>query len=264
MKSKNILTHEQELTSLLINFGNFIKSDEVRKAMRKIPTAFIRRFKFPWYDVLLFLIFRRKECIPSELSNYYSSMGLSHLRISRQAAFNAIKKVDPKVFRILIDRFTERFYQSNLVKTFNGYILLAIDGTTLNLMVSKESLNQFGFSKSNYVKSEESAKKATSRSSAIYDVTNGFIVDYTMKRCIDSEIPIAVEQLYHVAHHFKNREAIVLADRYYDSVELFSILESMNMKYCFRGKRNFFKKYLEQMTSDDEWIDVMIDKTWYR
>ena len=85
-----------------------------------------------------------------------------------------------------------------------------------------------------------------------------------MKRYIDSEIPIAVEQLYHVAHHFKNREAIVLVDRYYDSVELFSILESMNMKYCFRGKRNFFKKYLEQMTSDDEWIDVMIDKTWYR
>ena len=80
-------------------FGRFIKSEEVRVATRKAPNYFVRKYKFPWYDVLLFLIFRCRKCIGSELSQYYSQLGLSQLRISRQAAFKAIKKVDPSVFK---------------------------------------------------------------------------------------------------------------------------------------------------------------------
>ncbi len=102
-------------------FGRFIKSEQVREAARKSPHDFIRRYKFPWYDVLLFLIFRNRDCIGSELSHYYSCIGLPARRISRQAAFKAIRKVDPSVFKLLIHKLAERFYQSKLVKTYKGY-----------------------------------------------------------------------------------------------------------------------------------------------
>ena len=244
-------------------FGRFIKSDEVLSATRKFPNAFIRKFKFPWYDVLLFLIFHCQKCISSGLSRYYSDIGLSVLRISRQAAFKAIKKVNPSVFNLLISRLAERFYQSELVKNYKGYVLLAEDGTTLNLYKTSDSLQKFGCVFNQIVTSEDKAAKATSRSAALYDVTNGLIIDFKMKRFKDSEIPIAIEQLDSIPL-LNGYPAIYLADRYYDSVELFSILESKGLKYCIRGKTNFFKHYVEEMKTNDEWIRVRIDKIWQR
>lgn len=244
-------------------FGRFIKSEEVRVATRKAPNYFVRKYKFPWYDVLLFLIFRCRKCIGSELSQYYSQLGLSQLRISRQAAFKAIKKVDPSVFKLLIHKLAERFYQSDLVKTYKGYILLAEDGTTINFYKTNESLRRYGWVFNQHTTNEEKAKKATSRSAALYDITNGLIIDFAMKRFKDSEIPIAIEQLDTIPL-LQGHPAIYLADRYYGSVELFSMLESHGIKYCIRGKSNFFKHYIEKMKTNDEWIKVNIDAVWRR
>lgn len=244
-------------------FGRFIKSEEVRVATRKAPNYFVRKYKFPWYDVLLFLIFRCRKCIGSELSQYYSQLGLSQLRISRQAAFKAIKKVDPSVFKLLIHKLAERFYQSDLVKTYKGYILLAEDGTTINFYKTNESLRRYGWVFNQHTTNEEKAKKATSRSAALYDITNGLIIDFAMKRFKDSEIPIAIEQLDTIPL-LQGHPAIYLADRYYGSVELFSMLESHGLKYCIRGKSNFFKHYIEKMKTNDEWSKVNIDAVWRR
>jgi hypothetical protein len=85
-----------------------------------------------------------------------------------------------------------------------------------------------------------------------------------MRHYTDSEIPIAIEQFGRVIQYLRGRAAIFLADRNYDSVEVFSILEEYGMKYCIRGKANFFKHYVEKMKSNDEWISVLIDKTWQK
>lgn len=124
-------------------------------------------------------------------------------------------------------------------------------------------MKKYGYVPNNRITSEEKALKVTSRSAALYDVTNGLIVDFKMKRYKDSEIPIAIEQLTSIPL-LNGHPAIYLADRYYNSVELFSILESMGLKYCIRGKSNFFKHYVEKMETNDEWIRVEIDKPWQR
>lgn len=64
--------------------------------------------------------------------------------------------------------------------------------------------------------------------------------------------------------YFKEKNVIYLADRYYGSIELFSILESYGFHYCVRGKKNFFKKYISQMKSNDEWIEIKLDKAWLK
>ena len=262
MKSGSIPNPDREIAKLFSKFGAYIRSEEVRELCRKRSCDFIRIFKFPWFDILLYIIFRCKECVTSELSSYYTNIGWSEKRISRQAAFKALKKLNPRVFEPLIHKFTELFYKSPLVKTFKGYLLLAVDGTALNLPAGKLAMQRFGYIQNQHVKTEKDAKRATSRSSALYDVTNGIILDFVMKRNKDSEIPIAVEQLGKIIQFIRGRAAIFLADRYYDSVEVFSILEGYGMKYCIRGKANFFKHYVEQMKSNDEWINVFIDKTW--
>ena len=252
------------LSEFFSAFGKIILSEEIRSAIRKKPTDFIRKFKFPWFDVLLYLIFRHEKCTQSELSTYYATMGKRELRISKQAAFKAIKKVNPAVFPLLIRKFVELFYRSSLVKTYKGYILLAEDGTTNELTATEESLSKFGFSQNQHVKSSEDAHKATSRSSALYDVTNGIIVDFRMEEFNKSEIPIAIEQLRSSYNLFNTRKVIFLADRYYPSVELFALLETYGFNYCIRAKSNFFKKQIADMKSDDEWITVTLDNAWLK
>ena len=65
-----------------------------------------------------------------------------------------------------------------------------------------------------------------------------------MSKWTDSEISLLVKQLERSHDFYDKHKAILLADRNYPGVELFSIIEHYDMKYCIRGKTNFFKKYL--------------------
>lgn len=58
----------------------------------------------------------------------------------------------------------------------------------------------------------------------------------------------------------ENQKVIYLADRYYGSAEIISHLEGLRYSYVIRGKSNFYKKQVASMESDDEWIEVEIDK----
>ena len=232
--------------------------------MRKKPSDFTRVFKFPWFDVLLYLIFRHEKCTQSELSSYYSAIDKKHLRISKQAAFKAIHKVKPGVFPVLIRKFAELFYRTPLVKTYKGYILLAEDGTTNAILPSEEALAQFGFVGNQHIKTSDEAQHATSKSSALYDVTNGLIVNFQMEEYKKSEIPIAIEQIRESYDLFEKRKTIFLADRYYPSVELFALLEYCGFNYSIRGKSNFFRKEIAKMKSEDEWITVTLSKNWIK
>ena len=264
MNFRSFEASSKKLTAFFAEFGKLLRSEEIRSKTRKRLSDFVRIFKFPWYDVLLYLIFRDEKCTSSEISSYYSTIGKPDLRISKQAAFKAIKKVNPGVFPVLIRKFAELFYKTELVKKYKGYILLAEDGTTNSLMATEESLMQFGFVSNQHITSAEDANKATSKSAALYDVTNGLIVNFQMKEYKKSEIPIAVDQLEETFDLFAGQKVIYLADRYYPSVELFAILESHSINYCIRGKPNFFKKEISEMKSDDEWITVTLSKEWIK
>lgn len=109
MNSTVVKNIDMKLSVLFCKFGNYIRSEKVRSITRKHPNDFVRIFKFPWYDVLLYLIFRTEKCTQSELSKYYSSIGKSNLRISKQAAFKALKKVRPEVFKDLNHNFDINF-----------------------------------------------------------------------------------------------------------------------------------------------------------
>lgn len=250
--------------SFFRRFGEYLRSERVRSLSRTHSGDFTRIYKFPWFDVILYLIFRSEKTSQGELSKYYSDIGLPKKRVSKQAMFKAVNKLNPNVFIDLIHHFAEMFYQSDLVKTYSGYILLAEDGTTLELRPTLQALMEYGYQNTQKTKDMFDAYNSISRSSALYDVTNGLIVDFTMKNLIDAEIPMAVGHLLRMNSVFNGRKVIYLADRNYDSVELQAIIESFGFNYCIRGKANFFKHYVEKMASNDEWITVNIDELWQK
>ena len=264
MNSRSFDVASKDLSDLFRKFAEFLRSKEILEKMRRYPSAFRRIYKFPFYDVLLYLIFRSERCTSSEVSSYYGAIGKKELRVSKQAVFKAIGKVRWQVFPLLIRKLSELFYRSRCIKTFKGFILLAEDGTNNEICPTKEAVERFGYVANQSIHNVKDAKKATSRSSALYDVTNGLIVDFSLEPFIKAEIPMAVEHLEHCHDFLSQRKAIYLADRNYASVELFSILEDYGFNYCIRGKPNFFKKQLKETNGDDEWISVSVDKAWYK
>lgn len=226
---------------------------------------FSRRRKFPWYDLLFYLIFRSEKTINSELTRYFADMGRSSERISKQALFKAAKKLNPEVFSDLILKFSELFYRSPLVKKYRGYLLLAEDGTTLEIPKSRQSLSEFGYVENQSTrKSDRYIHKASSHSAILYDVTNGIAVDFLMRPYRYSEIPLAIEHLERTEKILHGRKIIYLADRYYDSVELFRLLELRGCHYCVRAKSYVFKHQVAAMKSDDEWITMSLNNPWLK
>ena len=42
------------------------------------------------------------------------------------------------------------------------------------------------------------------------------------------------------------------------------MLESYDLPYCVRSKTKFFKNYISQMKSYDEWIVIKLDRAWLK
>jgi len=178
----------------------------------------------------------------------------------------AAKKLNPEVFSDLTLKFSELFYRSHLVKKYRGYLLLAEDGTTLEIPKSRQSLDEFGYVENqSTVKGDSYIHKANSSHSAIlYDVTNGIAVDFLMRPFRYSEIPLAIEHLNRTDAILHGQKIVYLADRYYDSAELFRLLELRGCRYCVRAKSNMFKHQVAAMKSDDEWITVVLNGQWLK
>lgn len=250
---------------LFIDFSRYIQSSEVQAACATHKGDFSRQRKFPWYDLLFYLIFRSEKTANSELTRYFADMGRSSERISKQALFKAAKKLNPEVFSGLTLKFSELFYRSHLVKKYRGYLLLAEDGTTLEIPKSRQSLDEFGYVENqSTVKGDSYIHKASSHSAILYDVTNGIAVDFLMRPFRYSEIPLAIEHLNRTDAILHGQKIVYLADRYYDSAELFRLLELRGYRYCVRAKSNMFKHQVAAMKSDDEWITVVLNGQWLK
>lgn len=52
-----------------------------------------------------------------------------------------------------------------------------------------------------------------------------------------------------------------MADRYYPSTDMFIYYNMNNDKFCYRGKSNFYKKYVKDIERDG-WIEFDLDDKW--
>lgn len=78
-----------------------------------------------------------------------------------------------------------------------------------------------------------------------------------------SEIPMAYEQIKMIQDIINKEKCILLADRYYGSTDLFLYLESLNYKYCFRGKKNLYKNHLDENIKDGIFY-IPLDDAWIK
>lgn len=261
---RNDVVKSSRLSSVISEFSRFIQTDTVNALCRKRCTDFTRNRNMNFYMIIYYFIFRNKSTTNSELSHFYSSINQFEKRISKQALNKAIKKLNPNVFIRLINEFAKIFYSSDLPKTYKGYHILAEDGSYIEIPYNVLNINEYQFCQGSHVHDMFDVLKVQSKAGGLYDVINGLFVDFSLRPAPYSETPLAFEHLYRTAEIFKGKKVIYLADRYYGSAEIISHLESLEYHYCIRGKKNFYKNLVSKMITDDEWIEVNVDKKWIK
>jgi hypothetical protein len=159
---------------------------------------------------------------------------------TKQAFSKARKKLSAMVFHLLNAKFLEEFYSNNIIKTINGLRVIAIDGSTIKLPVSKELYEQYGSATNGTANSVPLA-----RTSLMFDVLNNITLHATLNSYATSERGPAFEHINELIRQNNRIQEksfigdLLLFDRGYPSLPLMFFLSFKKINFLMRIQRNF-------------------------
>lgn len=176
-----------------------------------------------------------KKSLGVEIENFVDYFNLSsNLKIStftKSALVQSRKKINPKVFKHLSSVIIEEFYTDNdlSIKLWNGFRLLAVDGSRLNLPQTKELENIYGIAKN-----QSNTGVTQARVSVLYDVLNNYVLDGQISPLKTGEVQLAKEHL-----KFTKEKDLIIYDRGYPSFDLMYQHLSLKRDFLIRVKESF-------------------------
>ena len=142
---------------------------ELARGSRK--NVFVRVRKMSVYDIMASIIGRKGLTATMELRNYLKSSGKDE--ISKQAWLKARQNFNPEAIRYANDEYIKSFYESeDEVKLWNDYLVLAIDGSNVEIPNSEENRKTYGTQGN-----DNCNGPARALLSGLFDVLNDFFID---------------------------------------------------------------------------------------
>ena len=202
---------------------------------KKSATAFIRKRKMPFCDIIWFIMSRSSKNLQTELDDYFDKRSAD--TVSRQAFSKSRENIKHEAFIDLNDLLVQKFeHEGGDISTYRGYRLFSTDGTLIDLPNTPQLRDRFGYS------SNGSDKKfAKGLAVTAFDVLSKITIFAELYRYDDSEkrrildIVDGFEKLY-------NDPVIWLLDRGYPSFELFSRLEHNRQNFVIRVSSQSLKE----------------------
>lgn len=166
-------------------------------------------------------------------------------------------KLNPVAFLALARHHAANFYKdSSMVKKKNGYLILATDGSAINIPTTEENLSTYGNASKKNVKPQ-----AQLGISSLYDTINRMIIDCGINRWKFSEREQALLHIDNMLEVIGTHPCVIIFDRGYPSAEFFIDLMERQQKFLARLSGTTFKQEQKQMKNDDSLIKVVFDKT---
>jgi hypothetical protein len=219
---------------LIVFLKEIISSDDFIKQHRQSPTDFIRQRKLPLPTLLFFLINLIKGSYQDELDHFFKAIfrfDVARRIVSKTALTKARMKLKYEAFIDLNGRLIEHFYQNFKPEKWNGFTLLAIDGTTVQLPRIKSITKHFGA-----WNPRQGEKCPMARVSQMFDPLNRVTVDAIIEPKATGERELA-------AFHFLKLmpKDLILLDRGYPAYWLFNLIISRGADFCARVQRKRWK-----------------------
>ena len=155
----------------------------------------------------------------------YNERDLSEQFVTQSAFSQARLKVKPSAFVELNEDCINHFYSFYKVKKWNGFRLIAIDGSEIILPKTEETIKEYGEYQTNFM----NKTVVLARLSKAYDVLNGISIDAMLVNRKIGEHTLAKMHLKKL-----ERGNLILFDRGYPSYDLFRNTLANGNQFCAR------------------------------
>lgn len=212
-----------------------IGSQDFLSFCRKKPNCFLRNRKMPFENLIYFMLNSVKKTLQIELTNFMQSFSM-HKNITKSAYSQQRMNLKHEAFIELNNFLIEKTYAEMPIKRWNGFRLIGVDGSTLELPKSEEIMNDFG----------QDNGVPMARISTMYDLLNEFILDSTISNYTSSELYLAI-------NHFSKLmpNDLVIMDRGYGAKWLFYLFFQNKTDFVIRVQRGFGKETDEFYSSKE-------------
>ena len=191
-----------------------IFSKEIISDYRMKEQHFTRNRKQPFCRVLLFMLNLLRKSMVIEIDNFLQHLN-SKLDLQRVDNFTSSafvqkrKKIKPEVFNYLSSVITDNYYvkTNQNIKRFNGFRVLAVDGSKITLPYTQELKLFYGESKN-----QTNTSIVQGMSSVLYDVLNRLVLNSVLENVKTGERELALKH----KPHWKENDLIIY-DRGYPS-----------------------------------------------
>ena len=210
----------------------------------------------PLADLLFTMLNRRGITLNLELRNY---MKIAHpgMEISKPGYLKQRMKLNPLAFYELYRHHNRNFYAESGFSTFQGYLVLASDGSGINIPTTRETLEEFGTSSRKGTKPQASIGLG-----CLYDVMNRMILESDCCKCKFDEMRLAEEQIDRVRETIgASQPFLVVMDRGYPSTAAFIRMMEKGILFLVRVKSSDYKKEQSALSGPDGWVDILLDKS---
>ena len=211
----------------------------------------------PIEDLVYSMINRKGLTLKLELRNY---MKITHpgVEISKPGYLKQRMKLNPEAFKVLYQSHNKNFYQDAEVEpyTYKGYLVLAADGSDINIPTTAETVEKYGSA------SVRGGKPCAQIGlGCIYDVLNRFILDSSINKVKFDEMRVAQEQLSNIKDTIGDRYPyMVIMDRGYPSTPAFLKFIDDGIYFVARLKTSDYKAEQKALKSNDEDVEIALTK----
>ena len=218
--------------NILNYLKKILRSPEFVEKHRNSSTAFTRNRKLPFHLLFCFIINFVKGSYQAELDRFFqaiTSSSIAKRAVSKAAFAKARMKLKYEAFIELNQCLVNEFYAVFRCRTWHGFQLLAIDGTTLTLPKISEISEHFGVWNG---RQGEPCPKA--RASQLYDPLNHLTVNAVIN-------PKGIGERQQAKHLLPEVlvNSLILLDRGYPAFWLFKLIHCRHGQFCARISRQW-------------------------
>jgi len=245
------MKRKKKKSKRFINYiRNEIYSKQFLESNRKSDKDFTRKRKLTFPKIILFMLNSIKKSLQKELTEFFLNFS-NEKNITNSAFCQSRMKLSHTAFIELNDGIIKEFYTDNLFELWNGFRLLAIDGSRLQLPLSLELIEDFGFAEN-----QGAVPVPMAQASYCYDLLNNMIINSEIDRYETSEYNLALKHL----QKCQFEKDLLIYDRYYDGMwfMFYHILKKKD--FIIRMARNSITEVQNFFGSDEESKIIEITK----
>lgn len=185
------------------------------------------------FDILVLIMLNLlRKSLKLELHNFYAKINKQFKEATTSAFIQNRHKIKPELFYDINKLLVSEYYTDNdlNVNLYKGHRLLAVDGSTINLPVNKNTITNYGV----FMNQKINSDLVIARVSILYDVLNNIVLDGLLTNYKLGEVSLSRQHLAHT-----NKNDLIIFDRAYPNFQTAFLIREQEADYIFRCKTVF-------------------------